>query len=919
MNREKDRKKEFIMRKGLIILLLTLLHGLVFYKSAFPASRTTVQNIREGLHPHFTRLVFDSEGDRPSKVGPATSEGIMIQYETLSLKMDPKRLGQDRDSAVAEVRLVKEGASRIFIKFRHPNTKVKAFFLDAEPAKKGGYRLVLDFDTPSNSVKKRPVIPSGQSVPKKQPESSKRNVKTSKANGEKSMASLDSASERSADNRVSSVVAAAGVTERDEAQSSTPGDSEPEKSSANRSLSGEAAVILRDTNEEGDVAKFEEYRDLSEPVIGALNLKYDKNNERFFELDGVNIGAEDLYLYAGGGWYGKMRIDASYNKIPHRFSTRAETLYSGIGTADLTLPDAVQASLQAAPFPEVATRLDAFLKAGAVTGDPSLIREFGALSFDLAAYDPLSVRAEFKRENRSGVRPLAGSFGLLNNEGMEELLKPQDYETTEMKLIGEYAKKSFLLNATYQYSKFESVYDTLSWDNPLRLTDVVGGPSQGLMDIAPANEYHNFSFKGSLMKLPLKTNITAIASWGLMSQDDALEPFTVNTAIASPPLPVPNVDAKVNTSLYQATLASRPAHFIHINGKFRLYEYNNETEQILFPDGYVVTDSYLSPSPVQNLPTSYQKMTAGGNLGFDLSRKTRLNLGYAYEETDREYREVSKQHDNIFSGSFDASPSSWLDLRLSYERRNREIDGYDYTVPLEGGGADTQEPLLRKYDEADKVSHALQFQASLYPASSVTITGSFNYREDDFEDSNYGLLGDKGYSASLDLDYAIHERANLHAFYSREEYEYLQMDRGLVGVTTADWLSGGTDVIDTCGGAVNASLLSNKLDFDLSYSYSNVEGSINFYTPAEQTSDFPIVDDAELQVFNANLKYRVWKGLSVTVGYLWEKFDFDDFENEGYMNVPTDAADLYQGALLMGTLTESYEGSVVYLKLSYRF
>ena len=414
------------MRKGLIILFLTLLHGLVFSKSALPASRTTVQNIREGLHPRFTRLVFDSEGARPSKVGPATSEGIMVQYEKLSLKINPKRLGRDRDSAVAEVRVIKEGTSRIYIKFRHPKTRVKAFFLDAEPAKKGGYRLVLDFDPPSNSVKKGRAISSSQSVSKKQPGSNKRKIKASKAgsrnssksNGEKSSASLDSGSERSADHRFSSGVTAAGVSDRDKEQSLTSGDSEPGESSSGRSLSGEAAVILRNTNEEGDMAKFEEYRDLSEPVIGALNLKYDKNNEHFFELDGVNIGAEDLYLYAGGGWYGKMRIDATYDKIPHRFATGAETLYSGIGTADLTLPAALQANLQAAPFPEVATRLDAFLNAGAVTGNPSLLRESGALSIDLAAYDPMNVRAEFKRENRSGVRPFAEISGRSSKEGV---------------------------------------------------------------------------------------------------------------------------------------------------------------------------------------------------------------------------------------------------------------------------------------------------------------------------------------------------------------------------------------------------------------------------------------------------------------------------------------------------------------------
>ena len=72
-------------------------------------------------------------------------------------------------------------------------------------------------------------------------------------------------------------------------------------------------------------------------------------------------------------------------------------------------------------------------------------------------------------------------------------------------------------------------------------------------------------------------------------------------------------------------------------------------------------------------------------------------------------------------------------------------------------------------------------------------------------------------------------------------------------------------------------------------------------------------------MLKADLKYNVWKGLSVTLGYLWEKFDFDDFQNQGFTNIPTDLSDLYQGALLMGNLNESYDANVIYLKLSYRF
>jgi MtrB/PioB family decaheme-associated outer membrane protein len=891
MNRERDSKGEFMKRKGLNVFLFVLLSTLLLSSSAWPASRTTVHNIREGRHSKFTRLVFDSEGARPKRIGPGTSEGFKVQFEKLTLRMNPKRLGRDKKSAVAKVsQITEKDTSVIYISFRHPNTEVKAYFLGADPKRKGTYRLVMDFYPPSGAAKKGLVASSALVV-------SKKSTNTDNKSGQ--IPSQDKA-----------------ASEEEESESE---DSEEEMSTEKPVLSGTAALILRETDVEGDAAKFEEYRDLSQPIIGELNIKYNKDDERFFEIDGENLAADDLYLHAGAGWFGKLRFDASYDKIPHRLADNAQTIYSGIGTNNMILPDALQANLESAPFADVANRLTTFFNTNAVSGDPSFSRDTGKLSMDLAKFDPLNFRAEFKREYRDGVSLSAGSFGLANNEGMTELLQPLDYETTDISLIGEYAKKSYLLNATYHFSMFESGYDTLSWDNPLRLNDIVGGPSHGLMDIAPSNKYHNLSLTGSLFQLPWKTKISAIAAWGLMGQDDALAPFTVNTAIVQPALPVSNVDAEVNTSLYNVTLTSRPSNIFNINGKFRMFEYDNTTEQILFPGGYVVTDSFVSGNTVKNLPTSFKKTTAGANLGFTLARKTKLNLDYTYEETDRTNREVSNQKDNIISGSIDTNPFSWLDLRASYKRLDREIGDYDYTVPLEGGGANTQEPLLRKYDEADKISDMFQFQTTLYPASSLAVNGTINYNEDDFENSRYGLLGARYYSGSIDLDYALLDRVNIHAFYMREQYEYMQMARGTVGAVTADWLSDGKDVIDTFGGSINASLIEEKLEFDLSYTYSSVDGNIDFLTPAAATADFPVVDESDFQMLKADLKYNLWKGLSVTLGYLWEKFDFDDFQNQGFTNIPTDLSDLYQGALLMDTLNKSYEGNVIYLKLSYRF
>ncbi|NIR14679.1 MAG: MtrB/PioB family outer membrane beta-barrel protein, partial [Desulfobacterales bacterium] len=84
-----------------------------------------------------------------------------------------------------------------------------------------------------------------------------------------------------------------------------------------------------------------------------------------------------------------------------------------------------------------------------------------------------------------------------------------DDETRELRFVAEYAEKPLVLNLTYYLSLYNNDADTLTWDNPLRLTDAVGGPSRGLIDLPPDNEYHNISLSGSLLDLHLSTTLSA--------------------------------------------------------------------------------------------------------------------------------------------------------------------------------------------------------------------------------------------------------------------------------------------------------------------------------------------------------------------------------------------------------------------------
>jgi MtrB/PioB family decaheme-associated outer membrane protein len=683
-------------------------------------------------------------------------------------------------------------------------------------------------------------------------------------------------------------------------------------------LSGEVGISPRYVKGDRDSAKAQEYRDLDAPVFGDLSVRHEKKDEYFSEVNGENIGRDDQRYVFEGGRYGKFRIEGSYDEIPHKFAFDAKNIYSGAGTGNLTLRDK-----QDVAFADRAARLNSLL-ATATPIDIELKRKKGELKLDVVAFEPFSFRFEMGREKKEGTRPLFGSFGLDNTI---EIPAPVDQDTTEIKATGEYAGNKLYFNVSYTLSLFKNDIGTLTWDNPFSASDAVFGPSKGLIDLAPDNDSHNLSLSGSLRDLPFNSTLSLVTSLGKMRQNDNLVPFTTNTAILSPSLPQNEVDADVSTSLYQVLLTSKPLSLVRLKAKLRYYEYDNNTTQINFPS-FVDADSNLvfpdapGATSIVNLPASYDKTTAGMDLGFDLLKNTRLTLGSKLERTNRENREVSRQDDRVFKSSIDTTPFSWVTLGFSYERTDRDIKEYDFDVYLRSGIDLAQLPGLRKYDQADMVRDRFEINGTLYPLDSLILRASAIYGEDKFDESPFGLLEDRHYIFSLDADYSLNDRVNIHSFFIHENYRNRQKDRGEVPgppPADADWFSRSEDMINTVGAEVQVKLIPSILDLDLTYSLSDMDGNIDFFTPDVSIADFPNADDARLQILGAKLTYRAIKHWLLTFGYLWEKFDYSDFNTEGFANVPVDAGGNFSGAYFMGTLPGSYSIHIVYLGITYHF
>ena len=919
------------MKTGTVICFILL--NLVF--AAVAHAETRLLNTRTGNHETFTRIVLDSEGDHPLSIEHDPGNVVDISYENLVLtEGDINRLKQQLDKISDIVIYKKDNKSHLKLVSGSGDIKLKTAYLPAVEGGDNGYRLVIDLYPAPDGISSENSSRARLSIEDKMENISESGILPDKdttestgiISGGMSVQAVSAGSVESADNSSSQAGLGKKSTPEPVIPESNTGKQPPVKEKTVESsgtpdatraeISGKAEIILRNTSNKKESSKFDEYSDRTQPVTGSIEINRTSENRSEIDLKMKDIGQEDQNAVLKGEIYGTVRVKTEYDELPHRYQYGARTLYSGIGTGDLTLDDTIQSTMESTPYPGIDNQLSTYMESAA-TGDPMVTRKKGYLNIEWIKFAPFKLNLELKKEKRDGTIPRFGSLGFGNTV---ELLEPVEYDSTQIRLSSEYKTESFLLNASYYFSSFKNDNKFLSWDNPLTLNDYLYNSSRGMMGLAPDNKYHNISMSGYVSNLPYYTRISANVAFGWMSQDDILAPYTVNTAVTAPDVPVGGIDGEVKTRSLNLLVTSNPFNSMNLKLKLRSYEHKNNTTPVIFP-GFVDTDDFFNPTPVINIPSSYKKDTIDAGLRKDLFKDLRLSLDYTWNKMERTAREVSKQDDRGFKLSIDSTFISWLYLRASYERTNRDVENYIYDIYLDEGEDLMQNPLLRKYDEADMKRDRIQFHADITPWDKLGFSLSYIYGKDDFEKSTYGLLEDRHSIITFDADYALSENSSLHAFYSNERYKNITAGNGFAGIEVADWIVNGSDRVNTFGGSLKTRLFIENLDLDLSYSYSKADGNLGFVANGTDFSQLTNVDDSSFRILKGELSYRAGSRWVCTLGYLWEKAVYSDFNKEGFTYVPSDGSALgfYQGALLMGILPQDYDINQVYLKVSHFF
>lgn len=699
-------------------------------------------------------------------------------------------------------------------------------------------------------------------------------------------------------------------------------------------------------------SKFTEYRDLATGVytdafsLGLMNPEH----TNALSFSGANVGQRDQHFAAQLARYGVYKVEVEWDQLPHNYTNTARTVFSGSGTGELVMPALVRQQIRrvlTTDLDTVATgvQFDTSAIAAVVLGtarggiDVVSRREKGKASLSYSPDEALDISLRYSHEKRSGIKPLGGNFGF----NVVELLEPTDYRTQEADASVEYTAKRWNLQLDYSASIFDNDIDALVWDNPFNEIDAVGVSSRGRIDLYPDNTANNLSLAGAA-SLPYATRLMATAARGWRRQDDSFIPYTINAALDTvsnfPTLPAASLDGKVGTTLVNLSVTNRFFRSVWLTARYRMFDYDNQTRSLIFP-AYVGYDGNVTRVQRSNPAIAHKKANLSLDATVRLVPDVSVKVGYESENWDRENRDAEKTEESTYRASLDYVPRSWLLLRTSYSVGAKETPHYDaeelvHALFPAGEPPRTlgQIPQLRKFDMATRDRNKANVLAQVTPFEALTLSGSFGLVNDDFKESQYGLLSNKANNFSLDAAYNPTYDLALFANYTKETFKYAMKSRQRVPETATaavndtvnnDWSTDMEDGANTFGLGLSWAAVPEKVDVTVDFSRSSAKGTSATKALGDPKVKGFLVTSAEdypdtkskLSQLHASAGYRLSEHFTQRLEYRFERYSESYFNQdvmEPYM-APVDPGTA--GAVFLGARQPRYSAHIIYLVLSY--
>jgi MtrB/PioB family decaheme-associated outer membrane protein len=627
----------------------------------------------------------------------------------------------------------------------------------------------------------------------------------------------------------------------------------------------------RVTDINGDPARFQRYQDVRDGVLftDARYAHEETSGAWLFRAAADNVGWRDQRLFANYQRTGRLVISGMWDEIPQFYSVDTKTPYT-TSVSPLLLDDTTQRQIQNGQ-----ATLNAYVP---IAPQFNLIerRDIGNLSVLATPTPQLDVKAAFTTARHTGELPWGASFGFSNDV---EVALPYDSRTNDFTLGTEWTNGRSMLRVAYNGSWFSNLDDTLVWDSPLRADDSTSAPGRGRTALWPSNSAQTVSAAG-YAKFARRTQLTGFLSYGFWNNDEALQPFTINSALPQIALPRATAKAEAHVVSTNLNLVSRPLDDWRFSARVRRYDYGNQTPsttitQYVSYDTSVNTSSTLGPELY-----AHSRTTFDADAIWNRNSPVALTVGYTHNDNGYDFRIFQSIGENVLRLSADAVGAQWITFRAQYEYGDRTGSGLDENLLVEIG----EQPDMRHYDLANRTRNRFTGQVDLVPNDVWTFSASVGAGKDNYGDSSFGLQNSTFQTFSFGADFRLPNGFGGGSSYNYENYAGLQRSRSAnsdqFNDPNRDWTADSTERVNYFSLYATPPKIGRNTEARLSYDFSYAEGNY-LYTvvqggPLPPPSQLPKVY-SKLQQLRVEVRHRLSNRLAATLSYLYEPFRVYDF------------------------------------------
>ncbi len=695
---------------------------------------------------------------------------------------------------------------------------------------------------------------------------------------------------------------------------------------------GVAAMDNRKPGEAVQFGKFSGVTDSRVYLIAAADIQ-SHNGRRYWNLKADDLGLANRSINFDGGTMAKYKLHFGYSELENLLSATSQTPFNGAGETVLTLP----AGFTRAPTTAGMTDLAASLK----PVELGTTRKEGDASFAYRMDKNLGWSFTFRRYQKNGTKSMGSLFrDDFSVPQSMTLPEPVNYQTDEFRTVFDWQGERGQASLEYYYSRFVNNDASLTWDNPYIDSNPQPYPDRGRNSLPPDNQHQRLSLSGSF-KFAATTRLSVLAERGVMTQDEAFLPYTINSlSTVTTALPRNSPQARIDTTLLKLDLVTQPLSALSLHAGYRYYDTDNQTPRDLYQ---MVINDWGDQVPVNseaaryNQPFDYRQTQFKLDGAYRLGPAATLKLGYDRDQKDYQYRAVY----NTAEDTYLARLTHYWGIATNYvsaARSRKRADSYDqardfehihsseYLATLSPSEYFDNLPGMRQFDVADRNRQRLGLGTTLALRPDLTVGLNANRNDDKYPASQFGLQEQKMVNYTMDATIIPDEVSSWAIYYTRQEMEWRQSSWAYNRVQKGNpldpadiWTANYQDVIDTAGVNITYSFLDESLPVRFGYAYANINTDISFNADPASPANTPYVNmptlEAVRQTIDLSGTYSLGDNLSVRGGAMVEIYRAKDWATDDVLPGSSVAP---QVLTLSGSATP-YQVVLLSVALNYHF